>query len=70
MRSREFEGGDDLNSDLETGLKEDDYNELDGEDLEGFSIKEEGDEFADDLDEDDDLLDDDDQKDDEEEEMF
>lgn len=51
-------------------LKEDDYNELDGEDLEGFSIKEEGDEFSDDLDEEDDLLGDDDTKDDEEEEVF
>jgi len=70
MRSRESESQDGLNPGI---LSEDDYNELDGEDLEGFSIKEEGDEFGDELgDNEDDLLDDDDLKDqrEEEEEMF
>jgi|GEM_PF-6131197 len=71
MRSRELEGGEGVINDVfGAELKEDDYNELDGEVLEGFSIKEEGDEFADELSEDDDLLGDDEVKDDEEEEMF
>jgi hypothetical protein len=70
MRSREKEGGENLEKDvLGAELKEDDYNELDGEDLEGFSIKEEDDEFSDELDEEDDLLGDD-SNDEEEEEVF
>jgi hypothetical protein len=70
MRSKEIEGGDDLEKSLlGTDIKEDDYNELDGEDLEGFSIKEEDDDdLSDDTDEDDDLSRDDDNN--EEEEVF
>ena len=64
MRSSELE-----EDNIGNEPKEDDYNELAGEDLEGFSIKEEGDEFAE-FDEEDDLLEGDDVKNEEEEEMF
>ena len=61
MHSRELEEGDNLKTDaFGAEIKERDYDELDAEGLDGFSIKEEGDDdlFADD--EEDSLLDDED----------